>query len=69
VPPYVVTADKIAEREEVPKEKIEKGLRIEEFRFPGESDTIITLAANNLLKFAENIAKMTCYTRNTRKTE
>ena len=56
MPPYVVTADKIAEREEVPKEKIEKGLRIEEFRFPGESDTIITLAANNLLKFAENIA-------------
>jgi len=50
VPPYVVTADVIAEREKVPKEKIEKGLLIKEFRFPGESDTIITLAANNLLK-------------------
>jgi len=57
VPPYVVTADVIAEREKVPKEKIEKGLLIKEFRFPGEADTIITLAANNLLRFAENIVK------------
>ncbi|MFP3289468.1 MAG: hypothetical protein RXO35_03510 [Candidatus Micrarchaeota archaeon] len=57
VPPYVVTADVIAEREKVPKEKIEKGLLIREFRFPGEADTIVTLAANNLLKFAENIVK------------
>jgi len=53
----VVTAGVIAEREKVPKEKIEKGLLIKEFRFPGESDTIITLAANNLLRFAENIVK------------
>ena len=57
VPPYVVTADVIAEREKVPKEKIEKGLLIKEFRFPGEADTIVTLAANNLLRFAENIVK------------
>ena len=57
VPRPVVTAGVIAEREKVPKEKIEKGLLIKEFRFPGESDTIITLAANNLLKFAENIVK------------
>jgi len=54
---HVVTADVIANREGVPKEKIEKGLLIKEFRFPGESDTIATLAANNLLKFAENIVK------------
>ena len=57
VPSYVVTADVIAEREKVPKEKIEKGLLIKEFRFPGEADTIVTLAADNLLKFAENIVK------------
>jgi len=57
VPKHVVTADVIANREGVPKEKIEKGLLIKEFRFPGESDTIITLAANNLLRFAENIVK------------
>jgi len=57
VPKFVVPADVIANREGVPKEKIEKGLLIKEFRFPGESDTIITLAANNLLKFAENIVK------------
>ncbi|MGC9099099.1 MAG: hypothetical protein ACP5HW_00940, partial [Candidatus Micrarchaeia archaeon] len=57
VPPYVVTAEVISKREGVPKEKITKGLLVNEFRFPGEADTIVTLAANNLLSFAENIIK------------
>ncbi|MGC8776833.1 MAG: hypothetical protein ACP5P2_02730 [Candidatus Micrarchaeia archaeon] len=57
VPPYVVTAEVISNKEGVPKEKITKGLLVNEFRFPGEADTIITLAANNLLSFVENIIK------------
>jgi len=56
VPKYVVTADTIATILNSPVDKIRQGLLVNEFRFAGESDTIVTIAANNLLKFAEHVA-------------
>ena len=56
VPRYVVTADTIATIQNSPAEKIRQGLLVNEFRFAGESDTVVTLAANNLLRFVEHVA-------------
>ncbi len=55
MPPYVVTADVIAQSEGVPADKIRKGLMVNEFRFPGYSDTIVTVGADAFLKFLQNV--------------
>lgn len=39
----------------IPEGKIKKGLMIEEFRFPGYSDTVTTVAANAFLRFLTNL--------------
>ncbi|MDE1870310.1 MAG: hydroxymethylglutaryl-CoA synthase family protein [Candidatus Micrarchaeota archaeon] len=53
--PYLVTAKTISEHLNLPVDQIRKGLGINMFRFPGFSDTHITIGANNILRFAENI--------------
>ncbi|MDE1845999.1 MAG: hydroxymethylglutaryl-CoA synthase family protein [Candidatus Micrarchaeota archaeon] len=56
--PYLVTAETMAEHLKMPVGRIKEGLGVDRFRFPGFSDTHITIGANNILRFAENIIRL-----------
>jgi len=55
--PYLVSAETISEHLGIEVGRIKAGLGINMFRFPGFSDTHVTIGANNLLRFVGNLFK------------